>query len=85
MTEPRLYGLTVITTPDREIKCCQTLALDLDSAIQQATDYYGPLELNAHGSRSLPEPDRVLIGGGTYIPSAHDHLLPPHQLKQFIS
>jgi hypothetical protein len=85
MSEPRLYGLTIIITPDRQIKCCQTVALDLDSALQQATDYYGPLELNAHGSRSLPKHDRVLTGGGTYIPSTLDHLLPPHQLEAFLS
>lgn len=83
MTKPRLYSLTVITTADRHIHGCQTLALDLAEAVQRAATHYGPIELNAQGHRSLPEPDRILLEGGTYIPSPYDHLLTPEQLNAF--
>lgn len=76
--------LTVIGISDRTIYHCKTVAASLDDAVQQAASHYGPVELNAWGTRRL-DTDWGLHGGGEFIPSANDALLTPEQLSSINS
>lgn len=81
-SDVRLVTMTVVTIPsvsqkpvramDR-IKTCKTLAQSLDEALARARSLYGPITLNAWGAMLWPIPeDRVIYGGGYFIPSRHD-------------
>lgn len=80
----RLFMLTVVGNSDRTIHYCKTAAASLDDAVQQAASHYGPVELNARGTRRI-DPESVLHGGGEFIPSANDALLTPEQLRSITS
>lgn len=80
----RLFMLTVIGKSDRTIYYCKTVAASLDDAVQQAASHYGPVELNAWGTRHI-DPEYVIHGGGAFIPSANDALLTPEQLSSITS
>lgn len=80
----RLFMLTVIDKSDRKIIECKTVASSLDDAIQQATDRYGPLELNAWGTRRI-DTESVLRGGGEFLPSTNDSHLTPAELSSINS
>jgi hypothetical protein len=86
MTAPdlRLYFLTVIGVDNRQIHLCKTVAPSLELAEAQAAAHYGPIELNAWGTRVIDD-QRWITGGGKFLPSAHDAQLTSQELASLSS
>ena len=82
-TEVRLYFLRVLTLPARVLVYCKTNAPTLEVAEEQATAFYGPLELNSwdRGNRVHEAVERFLLDGteppSVYDASVSDQLLEP--------
>lgn len=79
----QLYYLNLLKRSMPAATRVKTVAPDLDSALSTARRYLGAITLVSCGTRDLGLGVECL-GGGRYLPSQFDRMLPPHMQRALL-